>query len=59
MCGMESNTPLAIGEAARMLGVTPDTLRRWEAEGRITSTRTLGNQRRFELAEIERVRGAA
>lgn len=48
-----------IGAAARLLGVSVDTLRRWEAEGKIASTRTLGKQRRFDRAEIERARGAA
>lgn len=55
----ETTTRLSIGEAARMLGVSVDTIRRWEGEGRIVSTRTPGNQRRFDLAEVERVRDAA
>lgn len=55
----ESTALLPIGEAARMLGVSVDTIRRWEAEGHITSTRTLGNQRRFDLAEIERIKDAS
>lgn len=55
----ETTARLSIGEAARMLGVTPDTLRRWETEGRIVSARTPGGQRRYDLAEIERVRDAA
>lgn len=48
--------PLPIGAAARALSVSVDTLRRWEAEGKITSTRTLGGQRRYTPAEITRVR---
>ena len=44
-----------IGEAARRLGVVPETVRRWEAAGKIASVRTSGGQRRFALAEIERV----
>lgn len=39
-----------------MLGVSVATVRTWEANGKITSTRTPGGQRRFDLAEIERVR---
>ncbi|HET7929334.1 MAG TPA: MerR family DNA-binding transcriptional regulator, partial [Actinomycetota bacterium] len=31
-----------IGEAASMLGVRVETLRRWEAEGKLTTTRTAG-----------------
>ena len=44
-----------IGTAAVALGVSVDTLRRWETEGRIKSTRTLGGQRRYSPTEIERV----
>ena len=36
-----------IGEAAKMLGVSPDTLRRWEKQKKITSFRTAGNRRRY------------
>lgn len=54
---MPENTPtlIPIGEAARILGVSVDTIRRWETEGRIVSTRTAGNQRRFTLSEIEQM----
>lgn len=38
-------------EKARQLGVTTDTLRRWEAEGRIASIRTAGGQRRYRASE--------
>lgn len=51
--------PVSIGQAASLLGVTPNTVRRWEDEGKITSTRTPGGQRRFEMSEIERVRTGA
>lgn len=50
---------LPIGDAARMLGVSVPTIRRWESEGKIAGTRTLGNQRRFSRNEIERVRTAS
>ena len=43
-----------IGEAARMLGVSVETIRRWDAAGRLRSTRTLGGQRRFARADVER-----
>ena len=36
-----------IGETAEYFGVSVDTIRRWEAEGRITSVRTKGGHRRF------------
>ena len=34
-----------IGEAASMLGVRVETLRRWEREGKLSTTRTTGGQR--------------
>lgn len=49
-------THIPIGEAARALGVSVATLRRWEARGKITAVRTPGDQRRFPLTEIERVK---
>ncbi|MCS4593590.1 helix-turn-helix domain-containing protein [Brevibacterium sediminis] len=44
---------IPIGEATRILGVAANTLRRWEAEGKIKSTRTPGNQRRYLLGDVE------
>ena len=46
-----------ISEAARALGVSIDTLRRWDREGRITTTRDSGNRRLVSAAELERLRG--
>lgn len=43
---------LNISEAAYLLGVSTDTLRRWEKEGKITSTRTKGGHRRYDLTNI-------
>ncbi len=42
-----------IGIAASMIGVCTRTMRRWDAAGKITCTRTLGGHRRFSLAIIE------
>ena len=39
-------------EAAQMLGVSPKTVVRWAAEGRISSLVTLGGHRRFKRDEI-------
>lgn len=51
---MTSPTPLLpIGEAARILGVHVETLRRWESAGHIESVRTPGGQRRFRRADVE------
>lgn len=49
---------IPIGEAARRLGVSVDTIRRWESRGIITATRTPLGQRRFAISEIERLRAA-
>ena len=40
---------ISIGKAAAELGVTRETLRRWEAAGKITSSRTPKNHRRYDL----------
>jgi len=44
-------------EAAAALGISLDTLRRWDKAGRIAVTRDAGNRRVVEAAEIDRVRG--
>lgn len=44
---------VGIGEAAKAMGVTPLTLRRWEASGKLISDeRTAGGRRRYNLARI-------
>jgi molybdopterin-binding protein len=49
---------VGIGEAARMLGVSTDTLRRWDRSGRLKTTRDARNRRRVPVAEVERLREA-
>jgi len=49
---------LGIGEAAKQLGVSADTLRRWDRDGRIRTTRDARNRRRVPVSEIERLRAA-
>lgn len=51
----ELDRPLSLGPASRLLGVDPDTLRRWADEGRIDAFTTAGGHRRFERATLERV----
>ena len=43
---------LNISEAAYLLGVSTDTLRRWESEGKLTAERTKGGHRRYDLTTI-------
>ncbi len=47
--------PLSLGPASRLLGVDPDTLRRWADEGRIDAFTTAGGHRRFDRGTLERV----
>ena len=45
---------ITIQEAAAFLGVSPQTLRRWEREGRgIPFQKTAGGQRRYDLAKLK------
>ena len=46
---------LRIGEAAELLGVGVDTLRRCEADGRLETVRTEGGQRLVALGEVSRL----
>lgn len=43
---------ISINEAARLLGVSADTLRRWEEEGKISPERTEGGHRRYDVATL-------
>jgi molybdopterin-binding protein len=44
-----------IGEAAKVLGVRVETLRRWERDEKLTTTRTQGRQRMVPAAEVARL----
>jgi molybdopterin-binding protein len=46
-------------EAARALGISLDTLRRWDRAGRIRTERDSANRRVVPVAELERLRGKA
>ncbi len=46
---------LRIGQAARLLDVSVDTLRRWGAAGRLRVERSEGGQRRIPLGEVRRL----
>ena len=46
-------------EAARALGISLDTLRRWDRAGRISTERDSANRRLVPASEVERLRGDA
>jgi molybdopterin-binding protein len=49
--------PYSASEAARLLGISLDTLRRWDRDGRIRTRRDRANRRVVPAAEIDRLRG--
>jgi len=46
---------LRVGQAAEMLQVSVETLRRWESEGRLKVERSSGGQRLVPIAEVTRL----
>ena len=44
-----------ISRASKELGVSIDTLRRWEREGKFTSERTPGGHRRYDLDQLQKI----
>ncbi|AEC03036.1 IS607 family transposase [Parasphaerochaeta coccoides] len=46
------NTIVGIGVAAKALGVSVTTLRRWEAAGKLTPVRTTSGHRRYDLSKL-------
>jgi molybdopterin-binding protein len=46
---------LSLGEAARAIGVSPDTLRRWERAGKLRTRRDAANRRRVPSSEVTRL----
>ena len=50
-------TDLTLGEAAKAIGVSADTLRRWDRAGKLHTTRDDRNRRRVPPAEIARLSG--
>ena len=50
-----TTTLLRVGQAAEILGVGVDTIRRWESEGRLALVRSAGGQRQVPIAEVTRL----
>jgi molybdopterin-binding protein len=46
---------IRVGQAAEMLGITVETLRRWEADGRLRVERSAGGQRLVPVDEVTRL----
>ena len=55
---MADEQAVRIGQAAEMLGVTVETLRRWESDGRITLGRSAGGQRIVPLSQVSKLLAA-
>ena len=52
---MSEHQPITVGEAARILRVSEDTVRRYDATGVLKAARTSSGIRIFNRAEVERV----
>ena len=50
-----STTRIRVGQAAEMLGVSVETLRRWEADGKLRMERSEGGQRVVAITEVTRL----
>jgi molybdopterin-binding protein len=53
----EERSVYSASEAARALGISLDTLRRWDRAGRIRTERDSANRRLVPASEVERLRG--
>ena len=51
----QPGTRLRVGQAAEMLQVSVETLRRWEAEGRLRMERSEGGQRLVAVEDVSRL----
>jgi molybdopterin-binding protein len=52
---LDDDRTIRIGQAAELLGVSVETIRRWEADGRLTTARSGGGQRRVAIADVSRL----
>ena len=53
----QSVARLRVGQAAEMLQVSVETLRRWETDGRLRVERSDGGQRLIDIEEVARLLG--
>lgn len=49
------DTFLNVLEASKIVGVSPDTIRRWDKKGLVKATRSALNHRLFNIAELQRI----
>ncbi|MBN1527724.1 MAG: TOBE domain-containing protein [Thermoleophilaceae bacterium] len=52
---MTKDAGLLLGDAAKAIGVSQDTLRRWERAGKLRTRRDSANRRRVPTREVERL----
>ena len=53
--GLRTGGWLSLGPASELLGIDPDTLRRWADEGRVPAWTTPGGHRRFDADSLNRL----
>jgi len=56
--GVSGRETYTASQAARALGISLDTLRRWDKDGRIRVERDAANRRVVSAVEIDRLRGS-
>ena len=54
---MEQEEYLSIGKVAKRLGVSTQTIRRWQREGKIQELRSPTNRRLYSVREVQRIMG--
>jgi molybdopterin-binding protein len=52
---MSADRTIRIGQAAELLGVGVETIRRWDEDGQLRTVRSAGGQRLVPLAEVSRL----
>jgi len=48
---------VSIGKAAKMMGVSLETLRNWDRNGKFKPARTVGKHRRYSMKQIKKLFG--